>query len=248
MLVLFWALLFTVTGLLCLLAVCLSGRETYRSFAGVRAVTCPESRSTAAVSFDALHSAITGLSGKPQLRLAACTRWPERANCGQECITEAQAAAPYTEGEVVRGKSREIAHLPIVVSAALAWVIGAVAHSQYLFRGEWQRAAGIDNELLREGVNSLAPHVLSFTALLLFGYGVAWLLAVVHRGGIDWGVAASTVLWFAVFTATFLPTQYAGISPYLLKLELAYTFIASVIMGTVIGAANWRRILAHQNR
>lgn len=120
----------------------------------------------------------------------------------------------------------------------LAWVVGASLHSQYLLREQWRRAVGIDSATLQEGVNSLAPHVLSFAALILFGYGVAWLLTVVRRAGLAWGVGASAFLWLAVFTATFLPTQFAGVSLDLLKLEMTYTFFAAVLIGAIIGVAS----------
>lgn len=68
----------------------------------------------------------------------------------------------------------------------LAWVVGAILHSQYLLREYWRRAVGIDNDILQAGVKSLAPHVLSFAALLLFGYGVACLPTVARR--LAWGV------------------------------------------------------------
>jgi hypothetical protein len=36
--------------------------------------------------------AATALAGSPQLRLSTCSRWPERAGCGQECLGQIEAA------------------------------------------------------------------------------------------------------------------------------------------------------------
>lgn len=49
---------------------------------GERVVTCPENQRPAGVRLDALHTS--------SLRLSECSRWPERAGCGQECLTQIQ--------------------------------------------------------------------------------------------------------------------------------------------------------------
>lgn len=69
-----------------------SGRAFSR-FRGKRIVTCPETRKPVGVDVDALHAAATtALSGPAELRLKDCTRWPERENCGQECLSQIEAA------------------------------------------------------------------------------------------------------------------------------------------------------------
>jgi hypothetical protein len=62
--------------------------KTYRKFQGKMLVTCPETNQTAGVAVDAKHAALTAIPGEPKLRLKACTRWPERQNCGQECLAQ----------------------------------------------------------------------------------------------------------------------------------------------------------------
>jgi len=62
---------------------------TYR---GTRVVTCPENGSVAAVEVDARHAAATAFRRQPELRLAACSRWPEKAGCGQDCLRQIEAA------------------------------------------------------------------------------------------------------------------------------------------------------------
>ncbi len=58
---------------------------TYR---GKRVITCPENQKPAGVSVDARHAAATALGGELKLRLSQCSRWPERAGCGQECLSQ----------------------------------------------------------------------------------------------------------------------------------------------------------------
>ena len=64
------------------------GIKTYRKFRGKMLVTCPETHQTAGVAVDAKHAAIAAFYGQPDLRLKECTRWPERQNCGQECLAQ----------------------------------------------------------------------------------------------------------------------------------------------------------------
>lgn len=60
--------------------------RAYSPYRGTRIVTCPETSSPAIVEVDALHAAITSLAGAPDIRLGACSRWPLKENCGQECL------------------------------------------------------------------------------------------------------------------------------------------------------------------
>ena len=55
--------------------------RAYVRYRGRRVVTCPETEQYAAVDVDAIHAAVSSLSGVPQLRLTSCSRWPEREGC-----------------------------------------------------------------------------------------------------------------------------------------------------------------------
>ena len=68
------------------------GFGTYRKYRGVRVVTCPESLRSVAVKIKAGHAAAWSLIGKPKLELKDCSRWPERRNCGQQCISDIERA------------------------------------------------------------------------------------------------------------------------------------------------------------
>ena len=47
-------------------------------YRGKRVITCPETRKPAAIEVDAGHAALTAAISHPELRLKACSRWPER--------------------------------------------------------------------------------------------------------------------------------------------------------------------------
>jgi hypothetical protein len=61
-------------------------------FRGRRVITCPENQRPAGIVVDAGHAAATGLLKHPELRLSTCTRWPERRECGQKCLSQVEAS------------------------------------------------------------------------------------------------------------------------------------------------------------
>jgi hypothetical protein len=66
--------------------------RAWLAYHGTRIVVCPETREMVAVEVDARHAAFSAPQGRPQLRLDACTRWPERKDCGQECLGQVESA------------------------------------------------------------------------------------------------------------------------------------------------------------
>lgn len=61
---------------------------TYRRYRGKWVVTCPDSRNPTGVKVDVARVAATAWRGDPDLKLKDCSRWPEKAGCGQECLAE----------------------------------------------------------------------------------------------------------------------------------------------------------------
>lgn len=61
-------------------------------YRGKRLITCPETRQPAAVDIDVRHAALSAVIGPPDLRLQRCSRWPERQDCGQECLLQIEIA------------------------------------------------------------------------------------------------------------------------------------------------------------
>jgi hypothetical protein len=64
----------------------------YLKYRGKRVIICPETRKPAAVVVQAARAAFTAARGEPELRLKSCTRWPERQDCGQECLLQVELA------------------------------------------------------------------------------------------------------------------------------------------------------------
>jgi len=64
--------------------------SAYFTFRGKRLITCPETHQKEAVDVAARKAAVTAFLGEPTLRLDRCSRWPERKNCGQECLQQVE--------------------------------------------------------------------------------------------------------------------------------------------------------------
>lgn len=75
--------------------------EAWRETRGKRVIVCPETGAAAAVTLDRKLATKTAMAGSEELRLASCTRWPERAGCGQECLAQIESAA---DGCLVRSR------------------------------------------------------------------------------------------------------------------------------------------------
>ena len=236
MLIVLLLLAFVVGTCLALLMPALWAREIYKDYCASRAVVCPETHRQVAVSFDAWHAAVTGLTAtKPELRLIECTRWPEHADCHQECLPDARSAGAYTQGEAEPPKTKKIYHLPVLIAAFVAWVLGVFWHSDYLFREQWTEALGLGQSSLRQILRLWTPHLLSVAAPLLFAYGVAWLLACSRRKGPWSGILAAVFLWVLLTVAALLSGGFAGIPADLLRLEAGYTFLSSIAIGAIVG-------------
>ena len=79
---------------------------------------------------------------------------------------------------------------------------------------------------------------------LLFAYGVAFLLAYCGRRGIWRGIVISTLFWGAIATLGMIAATQTQIAKDLLRMELLYTFLASIVVGTIIGGLTGRLVLS----
>lgn len=64
------------------------GIRAYFQFRGKRLVTCPETKAPAAVEVAAGEAAAGAFLSEPTIHLKECSRWPERAGCGQDCLQQ----------------------------------------------------------------------------------------------------------------------------------------------------------------
>jgi hypothetical protein len=77
------------TGIACAVLVGLSlSVRAYLLYRGKMLVKCPETGKPAAVHVDTLKAVKDTLLGRQALQLDQCSRWPERADCGQDCLSQ----------------------------------------------------------------------------------------------------------------------------------------------------------------
>ncbi len=110
------AVLVLAVGLFVVRAV--PGFRAYFSFRGKRLVTCPETQKTEAVNVSATDAAVGAFLDEPTLHLNECSRWPERQDCGQECLQQIEAdpenCLVWTRvAKWYEGKSCVFCHKPI---------------------------------------------------------------------------------------------------------------------------------------
>ena len=87
-------LILAATAVLMFVAVAFGLTMTVRSYLryrGKRVITCPETENHAAVHVNVVNAAREAAFGKHHIRLDQCSRWPERQNCGQGCLSQIAA-------------------------------------------------------------------------------------------------------------------------------------------------------------
>lgn len=232
MLLLIWLVLGLVVFSFVLLLPALWRHSIRERYSGGRLVACPRDQQTAVVDMDTRRAAATLIDGHLELRLAGCTLWPERAKCNQACLSQAAQTQPSPPGEVKAG-TKQIYHLPVVLAAFVAWYIGALWHSNYLFRARWMSALGLSRGQVKQIVLSYWPHLLTAAACLLFAYGVAWLLALCHRKGVLHGILMSALL--CAFVVAMSWYDIARLPHELFVIEAGYIALAALAVGAIVG-------------
>ncbi len=59
-------------------------------YRGQMLVTCPETHNPAAVKVSVGRAAANAMVGRHKLELCACSRWPEREDCDQDCLPQVE--------------------------------------------------------------------------------------------------------------------------------------------------------------
>jgi hypothetical protein len=104
-------------------------------------------------------------------------------------------------------------------------------------------ALGLSPAELKQLVWWYSPHLLSLGVCLLFAYGVAFLLSDLEERGIWRGIVVSALFWGAIAIFGVIGAAQARIADDLLRIELGYTFLASVVVGAIIGGLTGKLVL-----
>lgn len=96
-----YALFFPV--LFCLGAVLVTGLplalslQSYYRNRGRRSAICPENNQSVDVEVDRWYAFWTAFRGQEHTRLQSCSRWPEKGDCGQECLAQVDPSPENVE-------------------------------------------------------------------------------------------------------------------------------------------------------
>ncbi len=88
MLILFWLVLFLVGASLFIGAGVIWYYMAEWEYREPLDIICPETLGSATVEVDGKHAARTRFAGHEELRIAACSRWPQRSDCDQACAAQ----------------------------------------------------------------------------------------------------------------------------------------------------------------
>jgi len=81
-----WLLLLAIAGIAIFYVLMPMMAEVFARYRKPRVLRCPETGETTVIQIDARHAATTSVAGAPDLRVADCSRWPEHADCDQDCV------------------------------------------------------------------------------------------------------------------------------------------------------------------
>lgn len=73
------------------IAILISYFRLFFALRGKRVVTCPENHKPVGVEINAALAARTALLDDSRLRIMQCSRWPEKSDCLQECLSQVEA-------------------------------------------------------------------------------------------------------------------------------------------------------------
>jgi len=71
--------------------------QNYFQSRGRHPVTCPDSGQGVKVEIDRKFAFWTALRGQEHWRLQSCSRWPEKADCGQQCLAQLEPSPENIE-------------------------------------------------------------------------------------------------------------------------------------------------------
>lgn len=115
--------------------VALSLTEYYKN-RGRQSVKCPETRQPVDVEVDNQYAFRMALRGQEHTRLSSCTRWPEKGDCGQECLMQLDATPENLErllSKWMEGKSCAICTRPITADDWRRSQLAVLNQDQELF-------------------------------------------------------------------------------------------------------------------
>lgn len=204
------------------------GWGIYQRYRDKRTVICPETQSGATVRPDARDAGLEALHGSPRLRLSACSRWPARRGCGQECVVQIL-------NEPV-GETRGFHILPVLLGALASWaLLGALGYSP-LVRA-WMVRLGVPAATVQQGYELVLPALLPLVVAIGLGFVVQFALQRRHFT-LFGGAGVGAVVGLAICAILLPLVPRAGET--LLWVYVVFAVLASALMGAFFTA--WKTV------
>jgi len=78
--------------------------RTWWRLRGSRVVTCPETRRPAGVTIDVGHAMVSAVWERADVRIAGCSRWPERRGCAETCVPQIEESPESTRANTLAAR------------------------------------------------------------------------------------------------------------------------------------------------
>lgn len=78
--------------------------RTWIRYRGVRLVTCPDNTRPAGVTVDVGRAVIGALRETADVRVATCSRWPQRQGCEEPCVAQIDASPAGTRVKTIAAR------------------------------------------------------------------------------------------------------------------------------------------------
>ncbi len=204
------------------------GWNVFQRFRGKRTVVCPETRAGATVKIDAAETVTNALHGEPRVRLAACSRWPSRRGCAQECVVQIL-------DEPV-GEDRGFGIFPVLLAAVVTWAfLGTLGYSS-LVRG-WIVEIGVPAQVVQQGYELVFPALVPLVIAIGLGFLIDRALRRNRRSlPLAAGIGAAIGLAMSAVALPLLPHP----SP-ILWVYMAFAVLASALMGAFFSL--WKTVI-----
>lgn len=134
----------------------------------------------------------------------------------------------------------DINFLAVLVSAVVAFVLGAIWYSPLLFAKQWMQVNGYTPERLKAmQAQAQRAYAVSFVSLLVMAAAMDMLVAITHMSAASAGVKLGALCWLGfVATVGLMANMYSDKPLKAFLLDAGYQLVYFVAMGAIL--AGWR--------
>ena len=127
-----------------------------------------------------------------------------------------------------------LSHLPLLVSAVILWLLGAVWYSPALFAKPWMALLGIDKNSANK--KTMIPGMIaSFIGDLILSLVLAHIVAWSGAATLGWGVFIGVLVWIGFFVAPALPQNIYENRPFkLFAINQGYWLVGLIVVGCLL--------------